>query len=95
MVKGEFEWNDLGSWEALYDLSNTNKDGNAIEGNVSVIDTKNSLIKTTGKYVATIGLEEMIVIATDDVVLIAPRVRAQEIKDLVESLKKSANKKYL
>lgn len=95
MVKGEFEWNDLGSWEALYDLSNTNKDGNAIEGNVSVIDTKNSLIKTTGKYVATIGLEEMIVIATDDVVLIAPRVRAQEIKDLVESLKKSAHKKYL
>ncbi len=95
MVKGEFEWNDLGSWEALYDLSNTNKDGNAIEGNVSVIDTKNSLIKTTGKYVAAIGLEEMIVIATDDVVLIAPRERAQEIKDLVESLKKSANKKYL
>lgn len=95
MVKGEFEWNDLGSWEALYDLSNTNKDGNAIEGNVSVIDTKNSLIKTTGKYVATIGLEEMIVIATDDVVLIAPRERAQEIKDLVQSLKKSANKKYL
>jgi len=95
MVKGEFEWNDLGSWEALYDLSNKNKDGNAIEGNANLIDTKNSLIKTTGKYVATIGLEEMIVIATDDVVLIAPRERAQEIKGLVESLKKSANKKYL
>lgn len=95
MVKGEFEWNDLGSWEALYDLSNKNKDGNAIEGNVSVIDTKNSLIRTTGKYVATIGLDDMIVIATDDVVLIAPRERAQEIKDLVESLKKSNNKKYL
>ena len=95
MVKGEFEWNDLGSWDALYELSSKNKDGNSIEGNVSAIDTKNSLIKTTGKYVATIGLEEMIVIATDDVVLIAPRERAQEIKDLVESLKKSSNKKYL
>ena len=44
MVKAEFEWNDLGSWEALYDLSKKNKDGNAIEGKVSVIDTKNSLI---------------------------------------------------
>jgi len=95
MVKGEFEWNDLGSWDALYDLSIKNKDGNAIEGNVSLIDTKNSLIKTTGKYVATIGLNEMIIIATDDVVMIAPRERAQEIKDLVQSLKKSSNKKYL
>ncbi len=95
MVKGEFEWNDLGSWEALYSLSRKDKQGNVIDGEVSVIDTTNTFIKSSGKFVAAIGLENMIVVATEDAVLIAPRERAQEIKDIVGSLKKGSYKKYL
>ena len=95
MVKGDFEWNDLGSWEALYSLSRKNKHGNVIDGDVITIDTSNTLIKSSGKFVATIGLENMIVIATDNVFLVAPRDRAQEIKEIVDSLKKGSLKKYL
>ena len=95
MVKGEFEWNDLGSWEALYSISRKDKQGNVIDGDVFTIDTSNTMIKTSGKFVAAIGLENMIVVATDDVFLIAPRDRAQDIKDMVESLKKGSLKKYL
>ena len=95
MVKGEFEWNDLGSWEALYSLSRKDKQANVIDGDVITIDTKNTLIKATGKFVVTIGLKNMIVVATEDAFLVAPRDKAQEIKDMVESLKKGSFKKYL
>jgi len=95
MVKGEFEWNDLGSWEALYSISRKDKRGNVIDGDVFTMDTSNTLIKSSGKFVATIGLENMIVVATDDVLLVAPRDRAQEIKDMVDSLKKGSFKKFL
>ena len=95
MVKGEFEWYDLGSWEALYSVSRKDKQGNVIDGDVFTIDTSNTLVKTSGKFVTTIGLENMIVVATDDVFLVAHRDRAQEIKDIVDSLKKGSFKKYL
>ena len=95
MVIGEFEWNDLGSWEALYSLSRKDKQGNVIDGDAITIDTTNTLIKASGKFVATIGLKNMIVVATDDAFLVAPRDKAQEIKDMVESLKKGSFKKYL
>lgn len=95
MVKGEFEWNDLGSWEALYSISRKDKQGNVIDGDVFTMGTSNTLIRSSGKFVATIGLENMIVVATDDVFLVAPRDKAQEIKDLVDSLKKGSFKKYL
>ena len=95
MVKGEFEWNDLGSWEALYSISRKDKQGNVIDGEIFTMDTSNTLIKSSGKFVATIGLENMIVVATEDVFLVAPRDRAEEIKDIVDSLKKGSFKKYL
>ena len=60
-----------------------------------LIDTTNSLIKSSGKYIAAIGLEDMVVVATDDVVLICPRERAQEIKEIVDMLQKGSSKKYL
>jgi len=95
MVKGEFEWNDLGSWEALYSMSRKDKLGNVIDGDVFTVDTSGTLIKASGKFVATIGLKNMIVIATEDVFLVAPRDSAQNIKDIVELLKKGSFKKYL
>lgn len=95
MVKGEFEWNDLGSWKALYEISRKDKNGNVADRGVVLIDTTNSLIKSSGKYIAAIGLEDMVVVVTDDVVLICPRERAQEIKEIVDMLQKGSSKKYL
>ncbi|MCH8272245.1 MAG: hypothetical protein IIB41_03215, partial [Candidatus Marinimicrobia bacterium] len=62
---------------------------------IFTMETSNTLIKSSGKFVATIGLENMIVVATEDVFLVAPRDRAEEIKDIVDSLKKGSFKKYL
>ena len=73
-------WNDIGSWTELPSAEN--------ETHIAAVDCSNTLIKSDGPFVGAIGLENMIVVATDDAVLIAPRDRAQEVKTIVEQLKK-------
>lgn len=72
-------WSDIGSWTETPDGPNA--------GSVAAIDCANTLIKTDGPFVGAIGLEDMIVVATNDAILIAPRDRAQDVKRIVESLK--------
>lgn len=75
-------WSDVGSWQAVLDLSDT-----ADQPEVLDLDCKNSHIRTSGPLVAAIGLEDMIVVATGDTVLVAPADRSQDIKRVVEELK--------
>ncbi len=80
-------WSDIGSWDALYEIREKDKDGNVIIGDVCPLYTKNSLIFSNSRLVATVGVEDIIVIETDDAVLITKRGNGQEIKDLIERLK--------
>jgi len=87
LTKAEFYWNDVGSWQAVYEISEKNEDGNAITGDVYTEQSFNSLIFSPKKFVATIGVEDLIIINTSDALLVCHRDKAQEVRQVVEYLK--------
>ena len=80
-------WNDVGSWSALWDVTDKDAYGNAISGDVLTVDTHNSFIHAQNKLVAVIGAHDLVVIETADAVMIAPKDRVQEVKEIVAQLK--------
>ncbi len=86
------DWNDIGSWSALWEVSDKNEDSNAINGDVITIDTNNSYIHSSHKLITTVGVENLIVIETDDAVMIAAKDRVQDVKKIVDQLKNDDRK---
>lgn len=86
MVPATFQWADVGSWSELADLLRADDDGNVVEGVPVLIDVQNSFISVPDKLVAVIGLEDLIVVDTDDALLVCPKSRAQDVKKVVEHL---------
>ena len=82
-------WSDLGSWDALHALAADDR-GNAHQGDVIALDTTNSLVRTDGVRIAMVGVEDLIVVASGNDVLILPRGRSQEVKKLLEAMKDRA-----
>ena len=80
-------WNDVGSWSALWDVTNKDAFGNAISGDVLTVDTHNSFIHAQSKLVAVVGAHDLVVVETDDAVMISPKDRVQEVKEIVAQLK--------
>ena len=98
MVPGDFSWVDVGDWETVYSLlSKKTEDNVTIGKNVEHIsfDSRGCLIYGEEGVVATIGLDDMIVIKTDDTVLVTPRSRSQDVKKIVEKLKQTKKEKFL
>lgn len=92
-VPGRFGWNDVGDWDTLATVLPVDAGGNVIlggdrAGQCLTVDTHNSLIApASGRIIATLGLEDIIVVDTDDAVLVCPRSRAQDVRKLVDALK--------
>ena len=84
-------WSDLGSWDALWELSDKDAGGNALAGNVVAEDTRNCYLRSENGLVAAIGVADLVVVATDDAVMVAPRNRTQEVKQLVGRLLKEGH----
>jgi len=91
VIPVDLGWNDLGSWNSYYDLAKKNEEGNSIEGQVVSIDTCSSLLMAETGVIATIGLKDMVVIKTDDAVLVSPRDRVEDIKGVVARLREVNN----
>lgn len=90
VVPADMGWNDVGAWPALWDIAGKDADGNVASGDHLLKDVANSYIRgEDDRLIAAIGLEDMIVVSTDDALMIAPKARAAEVKDLVETLKSS------
>lgn len=89
VVPVSMRWNDVGSWDALHEISDRDEAGNAHRGEVLAIDTKNCLVRSDGARIALVGVEDLIVVASGDDVLILPRGRSQEVKKLIEAMKGS------
>jgi len=81
------KWSDIGSWDAIYDLLDKDTDGNAIKGDCIPIACGNTLMMGQSRLIAGIGLEDLLVIETDDAILVAKRGESQKVKDLVNQLK--------
>ena len=80
-------WNDVGSWSALWEVTEKDASGNAIIGDVFTVDTQNSFIHAHSKLVTVVGLSDVVVVETDDAVMIAAKDRVQDVKDIVDQLK--------
>ncbi len=91
---GDIGWSDLGSWESLYEVSDKNESGNVLKGNVICHETRNSLIISTKKLVTSIGVENLLIVETDDALLVCDLRRSQDVKRLVETLKEEDRHEY-
>ncbi len=87
VVAADLGWNDIGSWQALWNVLEKDADGNISHGDVIMEDTRNCLVRSDDTLVATVGLEDTMVIETADAVLVAPLSRSQDVKKIVEHLK--------
>lgn len=81
-------WTDLGSWEAFYDSKAKDKSGNVLEGDVITVDTQGCYINSRSRLVATIGLKDLAIVETTDAILISPLDRSQDVRGIVDQLKK-------
>jgi mannose-1-phosphate guanylyltransferase len=86
---GEFGWNDVGSWNAVYDLMDRDADENASKSELLSADASGNYVDCGGKLVALIGVKNLIVVDTPDALLIADRERAQHVGDIVKLLEKA------
>jgi mannose-1-phosphate guanylyltransferase len=84
----DFGWNDVGSWNAVYELMARDPHGNAIAHESVCLDARNNFVDARGKLVALLGVENLIVVDTPDALLVADRARAQEVGDVVKALEK-------
>jgi len=86
VIPARFDWSDIGSWGELFELLPGDQAGNVVRGTHLTLGTRDSLVFATSRPVATVGLENMIVVETPDAVLVCPRDRVQDVKKLVERL---------
>ena len=96
VIPGAFEWDDVGSWLAIDRLHERDAQGNAVRGDHIAIDTRNCIVFGTPDHlVATLGLQDMIVVHTPDATLICPKHRAEEVKRVVERLREEGREEHL
>jgi mannose-1-phosphate guanylyltransferase/mannose-6-phosphate isomerase len=86
MVPVDMGWSDVGSWQALWEIGAKDHAGNVIVGDVLQIGAGNCYLRGDGILVAAIGLEDFVVIATKDAVLVAPKGESQEVRQIVDQL---------
>ena len=87
-------WSDIGSWLSLWDISKKDGDGNAIHGDVIVHNASNSYVRTDGKLVAAIGVEDLVIISTKDALMVAHKDCVQDVKIIAQELKASSRSEW-
>jgi mannose-1-phosphate guanylyltransferase/mannose-6-phosphate isomerase len=95
MVPLTSAWNDIGSWSSVWDLGETDQYGNVIYGDAVLLDVKNTLVHTDKSLVAALGVQGLAIIVADDTVLVLPKDRAQDVKELVNSLETKGHKETI
>jgi mannose-1-phosphate guanylyltransferase/mannose-6-phosphate isomerase len=94
IVPVDMDWNDIGSWQALWDVSAKDDKDNVVHGDVVLEDVHNSLIRAENRLVAGVGLEGTLVVETADAVLVAPLAKAQDVKKIVSRIKEDNKEEY-
>lgn len=92
MIPLSLYWNDVGSWDAIYEVLEKDADGNAVKGDAITIDCKDNLIFGQSRLIAGIGLKDVMIVETDDVILVAQKGESQKVKNLVKILKQRGRK---
>ena len=84
---GNFRWSDIGSWDALFDITPRDAAGNVLQGSVVIMDAKGCVVHSNDRLTAVVGVNDLVVVSTTDAVMVIPRARAQEVRELVDKLK--------
>ena len=87
MLRAAFDWNDVGSWEFVRDVSDADADGNVVVGDHVFIDSRNSTVIARDRLVAVLGVDDVVVVDGGDTILVCRRDRVQEVKKIVQTLK--------
>ncbi|MGC1694956.1 MAG: mannose-1-phosphate guanylyltransferase/mannose-6-phosphate isomerase [Pseudolabrys sp.] len=87
VVAGDFRWSDIGSWDALFDITPRDAGGNVLHGPAVTIDSTGCIVHSDGQLVAAAGVNDMVIVTTSDAVMVVPRARAQEVRELVNKVK--------
>ena len=95
VVPGDFGWNDVGSWDVLGAIYPTDEEGNIKRGETIAIDTKDCIVYSEDKLIATVGVKDLIIVSTGDAVMVCKKDKAQDVKKIVDELKKSNNEYYV
>jgi mannose-1-phosphate guanylyltransferase / mannose-6-phosphate isomerase len=94
VVSADIGWSDVGSWDALWQLSGQDSQGNVAQGDVIAVSTTNSYLRAESKLLAVVGMDNVIVVETKDAVLVMNKANAQEVKAVVEQLKSSGRSEH-
>jgi mannose-1-phosphate guanylyltransferase/mannose-6-phosphate isomerase len=84
---GDFRWSDIGSWDALFDVTSQDSSGNVLQGAVMTMDAKDCVVHSNDRLTAVVGVKDLVVVSTSDAVMVVPRERAQDVRELVGKLK--------
>lgn len=95
IITGAFGWDDVGSWPSVGRIRTSNEFGNVVSGNAVTVDTKNTIIQGTGKLIATVGIQDAIIVDTEDALLVCSKDSAGEIKKVLENLRICNRTEYL
>ncbi len=96
VLESDFSWNDVGSWEAVYNISEKDKNGNAVVARDNcLVDAGNNYFYVQDKLVAAVGVENLVVVETEDALLICKKDESQRVKEIVENLKRKKKYQYL
>ncbi len=95
LVSLDAGWSDIGAWAALWDISAKDASGNVVKGDVLQIDSHNSLLLSQHRLIASVGIDDLVVIETTDAVLVAHRDRVQDVKAIVAQLKQLKREEHL
>lgn len=95
VIKGKFGWSDVGSWDEVYRISGKDENGNTVTGQAFLQGTKNSFIHAGEKFVAAIGVDDLIIVAADDAVLVCKKGQSQDVKEVVDFLRRKQKAEFL
>ena len=95
VIPGSFGWNDIGSWDMLGAVQASDENQNITVGNTLPIHTTNSVLYSSGRLVATVDVDNLIVVETPDAIMVCPKDKAQDVKEIVECLKNNGQSEYL
>jgi mannose-1-phosphate guanylyltransferase len=96
VIEADFAWNDVGSWEAVYNISEKDSKGNAVQAPEKILlNAKNNYIFSSKKLVAAVDIEDLVIVETDDALLICRKDESQKVKDVVDNLRRKKFDKYL
>jgi len=87
-------WSDIGSWASLWDISKKDRNGNVSHGDVILHKTKNSIVRTDGTLIASVGVDDLVIVSTKDAVMVAHKDEVQDAKIIVQKLKDDGRKEW-